>query len=177
VDTEGVISTQPVIIRKIVLNQNAAGDAMWFNFWLESDTKAYAKVDQVVVVTNNDNKLTGTAGFLSANVAPNQILKITRTASGNDVGYWQISADGANNNQVTVDVPASVYGQNVTLANANEAFCYDIWDARALARLKGSAITGSTETVELDFGDYGFWVPNLAMHTMTANANAHIFLK
>ena len=179
IDTEGIISTVPLRIKSIVMKPNATGDAATFTYWVESDSAITngTKTAATTTVTAATGTFASTGNFPTANVNPNQILKVTHTSSANNIGYWQI-ATNADNNTITVDIPAAVYGLQIpTLTNdTSKAYHWVIRDPREFAIIRGSGLAGDTSILQMDFGNTGVWVPNLAMHTLSTSAVLYVYL-
>jgi hypothetical protein len=182
VDTEGIISTVPLRIQSILLKPNATGDAATFTYWLESDNTVTTHGDmkaKTVTVTASSGTFSSTANFETDNINVNQIVKVYSTSSAKNIGYWQI-ATNADDNTITVDLPAAVYGGKVaTLENdTSGTYSWKVWDSRFFTIIRGSGIAGDTSLAHLPLGDYtGFFVPNLAMHTLSTSAVLYIYLK
>jgi len=178
IDTEGIISIVPLVIKGILLKPNATGDAATFTYWRKEDSTITNgdKTNATTTVTASTGTLASTGNFPTANVDPNQIIQIHATSSGKNIGYWQI-ASNADDHTITVDLPAKVYPATVTMADdTNGNYNWKIWDARPFAIIRGSGITGDTSLNYLDF-ENGIWVPNLAMHTLSTSAVLYIYLK
>jgi len=180
IDTEGIISVLPLCIRKILWQPASTGNATTFTYWVESDapvTTFGIRNAQTVSVTAATNTFVSATNFETDSINVDQIMRVLNTSSGDNIGYWQI-ATNANDNTITVDKPAQVYGQSVTLADdTSEIYSWRVWDNHSLITIKGSGITGDTGLVSLDFYDYGYWVPNLAMNTLAASGVVWIYLK
>ena len=179
IDTEGVISAVPLVIRGILLKPNATGDSATFTYWYESDDPITNgdKKGQTVSVTASSGTFSSTGNFPTDNVNPNQIMRVIHTSSGNNVGYWQI-ATNADNNTITVDNPAQVLRQPVTLTDdTSKIYTWKIWEPRILTVIRGSGLTGDTSLNYIPFDDGGVWVPNLAMHSLSTSAVLYVFLK
>ena len=178
IDTEGIISTVPLVIKGILLKPNATGDAATFTYWRKEDSTITNgdKTNATTSVTAATGTLVSTGNFPTDNVEPNQIIQIYATSSGKNIGYWQI-ASHADANTITVDLPAKVYPATVTMADDTSGnYNWKIWDARPFAIIRGSGLVGDTSLNYLDF-ENGIWVPNLAMHTFSASAVLYIYLK
>jgi len=179
IDTEGIISTVPLVIKGILLKPNATGDAATFTYWRKEDSTITNgdKTNATTTVVASTGTITSSGNFLSANIDVNQIINIYATSSGKNIGWWQIKSDAGNDNEITVDLPAKVYPATVTMADDTSGnYNWKIWDARPFAIIRGSGLVGDTSLNYLDF-ENGIWVPNLAMHTLSASAVLYIYLK
>ncbi len=173
VDTEGIVSTKPLVITKIILKPDATGDAATFSYWWDSDAVASNKAAANTTVSSTT--ITSDGNFPTANINPDQILKIYTTSSENNVGIWQISTN-ADNNTVVVDNPATVFGQDTTLANESaKLYSWNVWDPHPFMVIRGSGVDNDTSPVEVDF-DPPAIVPNLTMSGLSANAVLYIHL-
>ena len=163
-DTVDVISTKPVIIKKIVLIPNAAADAVTFVSWGAQSTPELA-VATATTTASGANTLASTGNFATANVDPLDILTITKSNTGNNLGSFIILTNADNN---TVTVTAG----DLTNETAS-VYDYNIYTPYTQAYIKSPG----TEVMmtELDFGD-GREFKNLALSVLTASAKVYIYL-
>lgn len=179
IDTVGIISVAPLVIQKIILNPTSSlGSPATLNYWLESNDPITngTKNGVETTVTAATGTFSSTGNFPVANVNPFQIIKIIATSTGENLGRWQI-ATNADANTITVDGYAVYpYGQHVLVTDdTTETYTWKIWDPSLFMIIK--APSGSTPLVQVDFGDSGFWIPNLVVNTLYANAVLYIYLK
>ena len=177
-DTEGIVSVRPLVIKKIIWKPNATGEATTFTYWATSEDPITNGTKNAVTttVTASTGTFASTGNFPTANVNPNQVLVVSKTSSGDNIGIWQI-ATNADNDTITVDKPATIFGQSVTLADdTTESYSWKIFDVHTFLTVQGSGITGDTGLVQIDFLNGGITLPNLAMHTLSASGVAYIFL-
>ena len=180
VDTEGVISTIPLTIKKIVLKPSATGDAATFTYWVESDTPLTTygtRADKTVTITASSGTFASTTNFETDSIDVDQIFKVVKSSTGNNIGTWQI-ASNADDNTITVDKPATVLGGTPTVTDGTSSILtWYVWDTRYLLTIKGSGVTNDTGLVQVDFPNGGFRVPNLAMNTLSTSAVLYIYLE
>jgi hypothetical protein len=177
ISVEGIVSTIPLRIQKIILKLSAAGDAATLNYWLESDTVADSGTAEDLTVTASSGTFAANNAFTTALVDPFNIIKFSISESAKNLGTYQI-ATNADNDTITVGKDTNVYGGGaVTLENdTTNRYTWKVWDPRLFMIIKGSGITGDIGMAQVDFGDRGFWVPNLAMNTLSTNAVLYIYL-
>jgi hypothetical protein len=136
-------------------------------------------VGKTLTVTASTGTFVCNTFFERDNISADQIMKVTATSSGKNLGYWQI-ATNADDDTITVDLPLATYGQNTTLADdAAGVYSWKVWDNYNFLTIKGSGMTSTAadlSLVQVDFNG-GFWVPNLAMNTLSSNAVLWIYLK
>jgi hypothetical protein len=180
ISVEGIVSTIPLRIQKIILKPAATGDAATLNYWLESDTVADSGTAEDLTVTASTGTWAASNAFTTALVDPDNIIRTYISESAKNIGVWQI-ATNADNDTITVDIQASPLGGGVaTLENdtANR-YTWKVWDPHLFLTIKGSGMTSTgadLSLVQVDFGDRGFWVPNLAMNTLSTSAVLYIYL-
>jgi len=163
-DTVDVISTTPVIIKKIVLVPNATSDAATFVSWGAQSTPELS-VRSATITTSGANTAASTGNFTTANVDPLDILTITKTSTGNNIGSFIILTNADNN---TVTVTAG------DLTNDTAAvYDYHINTPYTSAYIEAN----NTDVVpaEMDFGN-GRQFKNLALSVLATSAVVYIYL-
>ncbi len=170
-DTEGIISIEPITVRKVVLFPNAASDAATFTFWQEGGTEVTSQTNVTTSVTASSNTFSSTGNFPTATINPNQIFKVTNSSTSENEFTFQI-ASNANNNTITTDDTNSYFG--TVTDDTSETYSWTVWDPYTAFTMKAAG----TEVMnyELDFGDNGFWFPNLAMHTLSTSATFELYV-
>jgi hypothetical protein len=179
IDEPGIISITPLVIVKICMTQATTGSACTFVSWRSEDTAITngTGTDATTTVTAASGTFASTANFPTANVNPLQIIKITNSSSNKNLGRFMI-ASNADNNTITVYHPVLVNGQSTALADDTAgSYCWKILETSTEFKMKGTGITNDTCLFQMDFGQEGFWFPNLAMHTLTTSAVVYIFNK
>jgi hypothetical protein len=173
IDEEGIISTVPICLRKATIIVNAAADAATFAFWNESDTAVSSKVGQTTSVTASSRTFSSTGNFPTATINPSQIIKVSYSATAENLYTMQI-ATNADNNTITVD-PVTTYHGTIT-DDTNQAYSWKVWNSYTAFTIKAPSGTPKVNH-EVDFGDKGYWFPNLAMHTLSTSATLELLLK
>lgn len=171
-DTEGIISTTPIWVRKVIIHPNSAGDSATFQFWHESDTATSSKPHKSISVTASTNTFSSTGNFPTATINPSQIFKVTYSSSGNNAYTYQI-ATNADDNTITTDATNSIHGTVVD--DATKVYSWKVWTPYTAFKI----ISPGTEVIDwaLDFGDKGRWFPNLSMAELSASATFELFVK
>lgn len=172
IDTEGIISLVPICIRKATIICNAAADAAIFTFWSVDATAASTKTAETVTVTASTNTFASTGNFATATINPSQIMKISNTATNENLYTFQI-ATNADNNTITTDATNSYHG--TVTDDTSQLYSWKVWTPYTAFTIKSPG----TENVswEVDFGDKGYWFPNLAMHTLSTSATLELLVK
>jgi len=163
-DTVDVISTSPVTIKKIVLVPNAASDVATFSCWSEQSTPELA-VYTATVTASGANTLASTGNFTTANVDPLDVLTITKSSTGNNLGSFIILTNADNN---TVTVTAG------DLTNeTSKIYDYTVHTPYTQAYIKAPGT--EVMSTELDFG-HGREFKNLVLSTLSTSAKVYVYL-
>jgi len=184
-DTADIISLQvpqddptklrPICIRRVELRPNATGDGVSFTCIQPGSTPTLTLTQDTFTVTST-YRITDDAGaaITAASFAAGNWLELSDSESGNNEGWYYISAvDGSN---TYVDV---AYGQNALTNEASKAYtlkAYAPENAMILVSETGDTGAKSIKTEVLDWGEKGRWFPNLAMHALSSSANVMIHL-
>ena len=90
-DTAGVISATPIWVKRAVLFPNAASDTAVFNQWFPG-TGDTGRIRSTVsdLATTSGTGITSTGNFTSSNVVVGDVIKITATETGNNIGTYSI---------------------------------------------------------------------------------------
>ena len=174
--TEGVISTLPVRIRKFILFPNGGTDHATISYWgPESVTStARASMYSKTCTVTDTYTITSTANDFEATEAlANDIIEIHSSSTIYNVGSWQIGTRGGDDN-VTVDIGAAGLGLGGGALNNDVAATYSwrTWVPSVFAILSA---TDANTPYQLDFGDRGILLPNLAMSTLEASAVVYVY--
>jgi hypothetical protein len=160
VDSVGLLTDQPVRVKKITFWPNTAADTATFKCY-DFGTANYKTRLSGVTATVSTNAITSTGNFVTANVAAGDGLRVKRTSSGNNVGnYYVVSRDS--------DDAATVSFATMT-DEVSKVYDIDIYTARLVAVLK----TAGTEKVpiEIDFGPDGVTLPSLSCTTISSSSD------
>jgi len=177
IDTEGVIVDKPVWIQKAVIIPNADDDFATFSCWGAETANSTVRTtqSQKTISVTSTNKLTSTANdFEAAEVVIQDIINITGTESGNNLGYWQVSARGGDDN-VTLDTGLGVWGTTAGALTNDTSKLYDwkIWDETTVIRLS----VGDKDVYrEIDFGPRGFRFPNLSCASLDTSTKVILYI-
>ena len=163
-DTVDVISTSPVTIKKMVLVPNAGGDAVTFSCWSEQSTPELA-VYTATVTASGANTLASTGNFASASVDPGDIVTITKSDTGNNLGSFIVLTNADNN---TVTVTAGDLTNEV-----GAVYDYTVHTPYTQAYIKSPG----TEVMmtEIDFGS-GREFKNLVLSAIGTSAKVYVYL-
>ena len=130
-------------------------------------------------VTASTRTFESTGNFAQATINPNQIIKFSYSATGENLYTLQI-ATNANDNTITAD-PLESYHGTIT-DDSSELYSWDVWDPYVAFTMTAPTDSGTYALspvidIELDFGDKGYWFPNLAMHTLSTSAIFELLLR
>lgn len=167
-DTIGVVKKGPMVIRKIILVPNAAGDYCTFKSWNDSDT-VHSEANLATGTITNSNDLTITGNFTAAKVTALDIIDILG-GNGNTAnwGAWLVGARDSDN-QISLS-PATATNE------ASKTYTYKIYTpSTCLPIIKASAL--AADPTGLDFGDEGFRVHNLALTQLSTSATVYLLVK
>lgn len=170
--SEGIISPKPIWIRKVIFRPQTAGHAATFTFWDENETATSEKIGQSVTVTASTRTFASSTNFPQSTINPDQIIKFSYSATGENLYTLQI-ATNADNNTITADVLESYHG--TITDDTTEIYSWKVWTPK----IAFTFVAPATELryVTLDFGDKGYFFPNLAMHTLSGTSSALIYVR
>jgi hypothetical protein len=163
-DTVGVVSTTPVHMKKIVLNINAAADAALLNYWNKGSGDTRSTADGATTTTTSTNVITSTGAFTAAKVVVGDIVEITHSSTGNNVGSYVVITR-------TNDDAIVIAG---TLTNeASAIYTIKIYKGHRAAYL----LSPGTEKIQtqMDFCG-GVEYPNIALYTLTSSSTVDIYV-
>jgi hypothetical protein len=163
-DTVGVISSTPVHMKKVVLNINAAADAVLMNYWNRYSGDTRSTADGATTTTSGTNTITSTGAFTTAKVVVGDIIEITHSSTGSNIGSYVVITR-------TNDDAIVIAG---TLTNeASATYTFKIYKGhRAVYILSPGTEKAQTE---MDFNE-GIDYPNLALYTLTSSATVDIYV-
>lgn len=169
-DTEGVVTSNPVIVRKVILLPNAAGDSATFTQWGSQSSLPTVRSTMLgkTVTTTSTTTITSTGNFEAAEALANDIIEITKTSTGNNLGSWQIGTRSSDD-AIIVDV-----GNGALTNEASKVYDWKVWKPAPAFKL----VSPGTEKVaiQIDFGDKGFRFPNLAMNALSTSAVLYVYV-
>ena len=164
----GVISTEPVTVKKMVLVPGASGHGGYFNYYNPGEliTSGYPNTGSLTFAAGtddaDDNHLITDAGATGIfhNAVVGDVVKIKSSSTGNNIGTFSI-VSRTNENVVEV---ADIAGE-ITNETATTCEIY-VYKGHIFARM----YPVTTEIVELDFGE-GYALPSLACYTSSHASN------
>lgn len=165
--TPGVISTVPVVIKKALLNPNAAADLATFVSWYEPGSKKATMSGKTATVTSTKT-ITSTGNFETAEVAAGDILKIyTSVTTGNNMGTYIVDTRDSDD-AVTIET-------GNTLTNEVSSV-YSWWTLTPFVTIP--LVSPGTEKIQwwIDFGSDGLHLPNLALQAISTSAIAYLYV-
>jgi len=166
---------RPICIRRIELRPNATGDGVQF-------TTVNPSSDPTLTLTGDTFTVTSTyrisddagAALTQASCAVGNWVNVSASSSGNNLGWYYISANDGSN--VYIDV---AYGTNALTNEANQVYTLKIYTPEtAMIMISETGDTGakSIKTQVIDWGEKGRWFQTLAMHALSTSANVMIHL-
>ncbi len=166
IDTCGVLSTGRVFARKAVIAPNAAGDAASLVSWDVSATKKATQTNKTVTVTSSKTITSTASDFEAAEVTAGDIIKITNSSSGNNLGTFIVDARGGDDN-ITIETGNTLTDEATKV--------YSWWTLTPQTTI--NLLSPGTEKIEfeLDFGS-GIWLPNLALQSISTSAVVYLYV-
>ena len=164
IDTEGILYTRPVAITRVVLYPSAAGDAATLASWDESATKKATMANKTVTTTLTTT-ITSTGNFETAEVAVNDIIRITQTSTGKNIGYYQVGTRSSDD-EIIVD------SANALTNEASKVYSWWTLTPQTVIPLLAQA---TEKAVEYAY-DGLLRLPNLAISGISASAVVYIYL-
>lgn len=166
----GIISTTPIVVKKIVLYPNSAGDACTFYYWNPGSVKGKVDAATTTVATG---VITSTAAFtttLCTALGVIHILGDSKIAAGTQSAnayLWRFIASRDSDNQITT-APTTL---------SDEAAATYYWET--FAPITGPRLLSpGTEKVvtELDVMHDPIEFPNLLIATLSTSAVVHLYV-
>ena len=167
-DSLGILSTTPVLVKAICFYPNAQADAFELKWWDEDSTTLNSGVMTYTITTSTDDTITATGGTPMPNTwLDGNVIKCLST-TGSDTGVTGlIKTAGTNTVVVTHLSPFTAEASKVgTFA------CYPSYSA-----FKGKQPFDTNElSMFFSFGGDGFWFHNLALDSMSATCTLTLYL-
>lgn len=162
IDTAGVITTQPLWIKKIVLVPTATTGTAVLKYWEEDEGSVRATMQNKTASGTDADTLTSTGNFEAAEAVVTDAIKIYASSTGNNLGTWAITVVTDN----AIDVaPATL------TTEASSTYSWKTYASYPLASLN----TATFPPQQMDFDGVGFHVPNLMVTTLTSG-KVYIYL-
>jgi len=166
-DTAGLITASPVVIRKIVLLPNAAADAATFKYFNDGSA-SYTSKGTAQTATVSTNAVSSTGNFTAAKVSAADGINIDWTSTGNNKGvYYVVSRD--SDNQVTL---GAVAGAAMT-DEASKLYSWTVYPSYTAAQLTSYGTEKVTEELDIDCTRF----PNLILSALSSSAKVHVFIE
>ena len=167
-DSLGILSTTPVLVKAICFYPNAQADAFELKWWDEDSTTLNSGVITYTITTSTDDTITASGGTpLPSTWLDGNVIKCLST-TGSDTGVTGlIKTAGTNTVVVTHLSPFTAEASKVgTFA------CYPSYSA-----FKGKQPFDTNElSMFFSFGGDGFWFHNLALDSMSATCTLTLYL-
>ena len=162
-DTVGWINVGPILVRKIVLIPNAAGDTCLFKKFVATSKD---QEDAVTTTIASTSQIQSTGAFTTAKVAANDVIKIYGSSTGYNL-VTQVVASRDSNDQVTLMAPA--------LTNdAAAKYSWFVYPTYNAIEILSQATSKKME--ELDFGYQGRQFTNLCLVTLSTSAKVYVYV-
>ena len=180
IDTEGVIYDRPIWIQKAVIIPNADDDFATFSSWGPETGNATPRATQLqkTITVTSTNKLTSTANdFEAAEVVVQDIIQITGTESGNNLGSWQVNTRGGDDN-ITVDIGIGAWSTKAGALTNDTSQLYDwkIWDETTVIRLSAGDANVYREIDFTGMGRRGRRFPNLSCASLDTSTKVILYI-
>ena len=170
VTAAGIIWDGPIVVKKIVLYPNAAGDAATFYYWKLDSPEGV--VDAATTTVSGSNTVTSTGNFTAAlgtqygAITFGGDCKISAGTASANIHEKRMIATVSSDNAITV-LPATLTDEVAGV------YAWKTYEPIAGPKLKSAGTEVISE--ELDFGD-GICFPNLILGVLTASATVHIYV-
>jgi len=164
--TIGVITTEPLWIKKLLLVPNAAADAATLKYWIEKPGAERVHKKSVTATGTDSNTITSTGNFVVTTMAVvTDAIHVYESSTGNNIGTWEISSRADN----AIDVlPATL------TTESDKVYSWKVYESYPLATMKSQAT--NLLNYELDFSPRGLYVPNLMITAMSTSSVLYIYL-
>jgi len=173
-DTIGVITTEPLWIKKIVLVPETDGDVATLKFWIENPGTVRVHKKSVVASAAGVHTLTSTGNFDTSADPVEAIIgdaiHIYESSSGNNIGTYEIT-------DTTTPDSVDVY-PGMTMED-DETYSWKIYASYPLANMKSQLADGENPLLlnyELNFKGKGLYTPNLMLTALSKSAVLYVYL-
>jgi hypothetical protein len=168
-DTIGVIQGGPLALVEAILFPNAAADAATLGSWNEGATPKSSVAGGTVSVTST-NTITCSGAFTTGKVAVGDIIRITKSPTGNNLG-WYLVATRSSDNAIIITGAA--------LSNdTGSVYDFSIWTPQTELYLKAEGTTGAVAPFVLPFMEEGGRkFNNLVLLVIDRSAKVELLLK
>jgi hypothetical protein len=181
-DTIGLITRNPVTVRKAILYASATGDAATMYYWDDSDTIAAGVGEHGGVngtITGNDTLTMASGTLLPSTITDGSIFEITASnGSADNVGKPMVVKTAGNNTVVVIHkIPAADQWTN----EATKHYSWKTYQNRLAMKFVSATDSGTYQTdpiepYEIDFRAPGFRFPNLTLETLSTGATISLYV-
>ena len=172
-DTIGIITREPVWIRKVVMIPNAHSDAAAFYYWDTSDTIATGVGGSASIntdISGNDTITVDSGTQLPSTITDGSIFELVHSngLAANLNRPMLVQTAGDNTAVVIHKIPDEW---------TNEANIHYHWKTYQ-NRMAFSILSQATTAMQavLDFGPNGFRFPNLALESITTAGSTKVYI-
>jgi len=174
-DTIGIITRNPIWVRKVVLIPNAHTDEATFYYWDTSDVIATGVGSEPEIdgdITGNNTLTLDSGTSLPSTITDGSIFEIVKsTDAAANVGKPMVIKTAGNNTAVVIHkIPAADQWTNET----NKRYGWKTYQNRLAFKMLSQATTALPAV--LDFGPNGFRFPNLSLETITTEGSTKVYI-
>lgn len=167
----GIISSTPIVIKKIVLYPAGAGKVATFYYWNQGVPEGV--VDAATTTVSSSNTVTSTGNFTAALGTQYGVIQFG--------GNCKTSAGVASANAYATRMIATVSSDNaITVLPATltdeVAGVYSWKTYEPIAGPKLISPGTDTVTEEIDYGDHWLSLPNLILGVLDSGATVHLYV-
>jgi len=175
VDTIGIITRDPVWVRKIMLVPNTHTDAATLYYWDKTDTIATGVGESGGIngdITGRNTLTMDSGALLPSTITDGSIFEIiASTGSADNIGNPMLVHTAGNDTVVVIHkIPVADQWTDET----NVHYSWKTYQNRLAFNLV--SLETKKEPLILDFGTPGFLFPNLALETITAEGSTKVYI-
>lgn len=176
VQTDANSGLKPVTIRKIVCRPATTGDGVIFDTLSIGSTPTLTLTDDTFNVTGTDT-ISDAAGsaLTQASCTVGNWLNITKSSTGNNLGWWYISANDGSN--VYVEVQIAGQSTRILTNDTGAIYTLSIYAPETCMVFTSMTSASAAEVLSetLDWGDKGRHFDNLSMRAY-ASGTVDVYL-
>ena len=167
VQTDADSGLKPVTIRKVVLRPSTTAYGVTFET-LNINSSPTLTLTADTFNVSGTNKISDAAGsaFTQASCTVGNWLNITQSSTGNNLGWWYISANDGSNVYIEVEIA----GQSTRILSNDTGGIYtlSIYNPETCMVMKSMTSSSDAEILSeiLDWGDCGRHFDNLSMRAL-----------
>lgn len=181
-DTIGLITRKPVLIRKAILYAAATGDTATMYYWDKSDTIATGVGSSGAVngdITGTDTLTFDSGALLPDTITDGSIFEIidSNGSTANLNKPMVVKTAGSDTAVVIHKIPAADVWTNET----DKWYSWKTYQNRLAIKFvsatdAGTYTTGPIEPYEIDFWPSGLQLPNLTLETLSDSATISLYI-